>query len=130
MSTAPALADDPPPQAQVTLTAAPPPPTYAGASAVVAATLSADGQPLVGEPVLVERLQGGAWVPVATVATDATGAVRTAVPTSRVPAENSVRLTYRDDGGALRAQATVTIPLRLRPSSVSVSGPGRVIDEQ
>jgi len=76
MTTAPALADDPPAQAQVTLTVAPPPPTYAGQAATITGTLTADGQPVPGEPVAVERLQAGTWVSVATVATDAAGAVR------------------------------------------------------
>ena len=130
MTTAPALADDPPAQAQVTLTVAPPPPTYAGQAATITGTLTADGQPVVGEPVAVERLQAGTWVSVATVATDAAGAVRAAVTASRAPADNAVRLTYRDDAGQVRAQVTTAVPLRRRASRLGVSGPGRVVDEQ
>jgi hypothetical protein len=130
MTTAPALAVDPPPEAQVTLTVPAPVPTYAGQPATVTGTLAADGQPVVGEPVQVERLQAGTWVVVATATTDAAGAARATVVASRVPAENSVRLTYRDDAGQVRAQATTAVPLRRRASRVSVSGAARVVDER
>lgn len=130
MTTPSALAADPPSPPQVALTVATPPPTYAGLPATVTGTLTADAGPVPGEPVQVERLQAGTWVAVDAVVTDAAGIVRTAVTASRVPADNAVRLSYRDAGGQLRAQATTTIPLLRRASRLTVSGPGRVVDEQ
>jgi hypothetical protein len=130
MTTTPALAADPPPGATVALRVAPPPPTYAGQAAVLSLTLTADGQPVPDEPVNVERQQAGAWVPVATPTTGADGTASAPVTLAKLPADNAVRLTYRDDDGAQLAQQSLTLPLRQRAGRVAVSGPGAVVDER
>jgi len=131
MTAAPALAADPPPGAAVVLTVAPPPPTYAGQAAVLSFVLTADGAPLAGEPVSVDRQQAGAWVPVTTATTGPDGRAGAPVVVAKAPADNAVRLTYRDDAGTtVLAQQTLTLPLRQRASRLMVSGPGAVVDER
>ncbi|MDH2413983.1 M15 family metallopeptidase [Nocardioides sp. CER19] len=132
MSSAPAWSADPAAPAVSVLTATAPPPTYAGQPASIGFTLTTGdpATPLAGQPVTVERQRAGAWQPVGTVTTDAAGAGRATVAASRTPADNTVRLSFAGDETHAAAQVLVVIPLRRRTSRVTVTGPGRVVDEQ
>lgn len=121
---------EPPPVAtRLTLAA---PARYADRPTDLVATLTAaDGTPVVGVPVTLERRQGGTWTPLAAAVTDATGQVAAEPVLARRQADNVFRAAY--GGDATYAPATsgpVAVPLLRRTSQVRVRGPQRVVDER
>lgn len=105
---------------------------YAGDEAPVTVHLHDDaGQPLAGQPVLLERRTDGTWREVASLTTDEEGRARTAVELSREPRDNRVRATYAGDGTTPPdSTGVVGLELRRRNARVVVGGPGRVVDER
>ncbi|MDO9457754.1 M15 family metallopeptidase [Nocardioides sp.] len=104
---------------------------YADEAAPLAvALLAADGTPLVGASVVVERRVGGAWTALATVVTDEAGAATTSTPRSRTAADNVFRASYAGDGTHDPAAVTATSRLARRTGVVTVGGPVKVVDER
>jgi hypothetical protein len=88
------------------------------------------GAPLAGAPVQIERLTGGAWRPVSTVATDAAGRASVSLTVSRVPADNRVRATYAGDVNHASVVREATLTIKRVPGRASLSGPSSVVDEK
>ena len=89
------------------------------------------GAPLVGATATVERLVGGAWTPVGQVVTDAQGRAVLAAPLAKVASDNVFRAAYAGD--ATHAPSTspeVPAPLVRRASTLTLTAPRRVVDEQ
>ncbi|MCD4527011.1 M15 family metallopeptidase [Nocardioides sp. cx-173] len=124
-------------------------PAYAAASAPTELTLSAPGgyaddttsvavvlthsggTPLPGVQVVVERRVSGAWQAAGTVTTGDDGSAALSQELSRVGEDNVWRATYAGDATyAAAVSADVLAPLRRRESVVTLSGPGRVVDER
>lgn len=106
---------------------------YADRPTEVVATLTsaADGTPVAGAPVTLERRSGGSWTAVATVVTDAAGRAASRAVLSRQPADNAFRAVFAGDATyAASGSGPVTAPLVERTSQVRVTGPRRVVDER
>lgn len=105
------------------------PAAYADTETTVVVVLADDtGAPIVGASVAVERRQGGAWQPVATVTTDGAGRASLDQVVSRVTADNRVRASYAGDAEHPAATAEGGLPLVARPSQVAIAGPRSVVD--
>ena len=105
-------------------------PAYAGTDTDLVVTLADDAGPVAGAAVVLERRTGGAWAPVATVATDAEGRARVPIPVARTRADNRVRASYAGDAATAAASAETTLPIKRRATRVTIAGPRRVVDER
>jgi hypothetical protein len=112
--------------ALVTLAA---PATYAGEATIATVTVTAQGAPVVGGQVVVERHRDGAWVTVAEVVTDANGRATTSVSLLRDPRDNRLRATVAETDQYGAGSATYAVPLRKRDSLVTLRGPDAFTDE-
>ncbi|MBF4160061.1 M15 family metallopeptidase [Nocardioides acrostichi] len=112
------------------------PPGYADTDAPLTLTLlDADGAPLAGEQVQVERRKAGKWRQVATLTTDDQGAASTTLTRSKQPKDNRVRATWAGDPNATppvdgASAGPLTMQLRPRSSRPRLLGPSSVVDEQ
>lgn len=87
--------------------------------------------PLAGAVVTVERVSGGAWVPVGQVTTDASGLATTGAALARSAADNVVRASYAGDATfAPSGSGDVPVALVRRASTVTVTAPRTVVDER
>ena len=123
---APAEAVDPAPTTlRLTATAA-----YADASSLLRVDLvDQAGKPVAGAVVTLVRRTTGATV--ATLTTDDAGHAERRLRARRSPADNRFDASYAGDGVTYGpSKGVVSIPLKRRASTVVVSGPGRVVDEQ
>ncbi|NYG56623.1 M15 family metallopeptidase [Nocardioides perillae] len=115
-------------------------PAKEGAPTTLTVTLTADGAPLAGREVELERATGdGTWAPLATVTTDETGAASTTATVARTPATNAFRARFDgepadpsapDDPAYAPSQAAATAPLVRRQGTVTLSAPRTVVDER
>ena len=107
------------------------PPAYADRPTTLSVAVADEtGAPVVGASVSLERSVGGAWQPVATVTTDATGLASASLVVSRVPADNVVRATYAGDETHPPATGEGTLPIQRLGGQVYLDGPGSVVDER
>ncbi|MDN4172510.1 M15 family metallopeptidase [Nocardioides sp. SOB77] len=123
----PAAAADPLPTT-LTITA---PARYADRPTDVVATLttSADGAPVAGVPVLLERYVGGTWTTLATPVTDEAGSVVVEAVLARSRPDNVFRASFAGDATyAASGSPAYQAPLLKRTSRVRVEGPERVAD--
>ncbi|UDY22797.1 M15 family metallopeptidase [Nocardioides sp. Kera G14] len=121
----PAYADTGSPTTTITLSTSAP--AYAGATATVTATvLDPSQQPIVGATVSFERNHGGQWAAMGEAATGADGTATVSVVLAKSAADNQVRATLVGDG----TTAAIQVPLLRRRSTVTVTGPGKVVDEK
>lgn len=107
--------------------------TAAGAQTTLSLRLaSAAGQPVAQAPLSVERRVGGAWQPVAPgVVTDADGRAVARATMSRIAADNVFRVGYAGDATyAPSTSAPVQVALAKRGSTLTLTGPRRVVDER
>ncbi|WP_322938208.1 M15 family metallopeptidase [Nocardioides bizhenqiangii] len=105
------------------------PAVHAGEATTVTVTVTAQGAPVVGGQVGIERNRDGGWVPVADVVTDASGRATASVTLLRDPLNNRVRATVEGTDQYGGASATLAVPLRKRDSLVTLGGPGAFKDE-
>ena len=108
------------------------PAAYAGQPTTVTMTLTdAAGAPIAGASIVLERRTDGAWKPAATVVTDGDGRATTPQRLARSSDDNAVRATYAGAPPDNDPATTVTtLPLLRRASTVTLSGPRRVVDER
>ena len=100
---------------------------YAGAASEVTVALTdADGQPVAGALVRLERRGGEAT----TLTTGAGGSATTSLSASRTPGDNRLTATYDGDATYAAAVGTTAIALRKRSSVLRLMGPHRVVDER
>lgn len=95
-------------------------------------TLRSGGAALPGAPVTLQRYDGTQWEPLGAgpVVTDDSGTATVELVVSRSPAANLVRAAYEGDPEHEPATAQYRLPLRLQPTTTTLTGPSRVIDEQ
>lgn len=103
---------------------------------------AADGTPLAGRSVVVERAAAdgsGTWAELAVVSTDESGAGATSARLSRDPGANVFRARYAgepadpatpDAPSYAASEATAAVPLVRRRGVVSLSAPATVVDER
>ncbi|MBZ5737462.1 invasin domain 3-containing protein [Nocardioides mangrovi] len=103
---------------------------YAGAHSTVTVTLTdAGGQPVAGAEVRLERPADGVdQVQVVTTGDDGTAA--TELTADRDPDLNHVSASYAGDETHAAASDETTMPLAKRSSTLRLTGPHRVVDEQ
>lgn len=123
----PGVTEAAPPTASLTLTATQ---AYAGSDSTLRVTATTgDGDPLADAALTLERRTDGTWRKVAELTTDGQGRATDKVKVWKDPADNVVRVTYSDpDAG--KATATKTLPLKKRVGVLSLTGPGKVVDER
>lgn len=98
-------------------------------TAVVVSLVDAQGAPLPGAPVVVERTVGSVWQPVAQVVTDPQGAASVLAAVSRVPEDNVFRARYAGDATYAPSESlTVAAALVRRDSVLLLAGRSRVRD--
>lgn len=107
-------------------------PTYADrATPAQVELVSADGTPVEGAVVQVDRREGETWTPVGTVTTDSAGQATLDVTLSREPKQNVFRATYAGDDAHAPAESGPTpVDLIRRNSVLRIGGPNEVVDEQ
>ncbi|GAB2451892.1 hypothetical protein GCM10027062_35880 [Nocardioides hungaricus] len=104
-------------------------PAYADSETTLRIRLgSGAGEPIAGAAVELERRQGGAWVPLGTVTTDADGRAAQQVRLSRSVGENTVRASYAGDEQYAAVTRQVRIRLERRGSVVGIDAARRVQD--
>ena len=92
---------------------------------------SDDGAPVAAAPVVVERRVDGTWQRLGDAVTDEAGHAELAATLRRTPADNVFRAAYAGDSlHAASVTGPVAVALVRRTSSLTVGGPGSVIDEQ
>lgn len=119
---------EPPPVATtLTLTA---PARYADRPTDLTATLvAADGTPVVGAPITIERYVRGFVEPFAMLTTDEAGRATTEAVLSRRGLDNIFRARFAGDATyAASESAAFRAPLVKRRSQVRLRGPARVVD--
>ena len=105
--------------------------THAGEASTLTVTLTnGDGSPVVGAPVTLQRRTAGAWADVAALTTDASGTATSDQVLARRDEDNLFRAQYAGDADHASAEATRQADLVRRSSSVQVTGPDSVVDEQ
>ena len=105
--------------------------TYAGSTTTLTVGLHDAGGGLEAQPVLVERRVDGTWQAVGTVLTGPDGTGTTTATMSRLAADNVFRATYAGDPTyAGSTSGPVRVPLVRRVSTITLSGPHRVVDEK
>jgi len=122
-------AADPTPT-RLTLTA---PTRYADQATPVLLTLTtADGVPVAGQPVTLERRRNGAWGPPQPATTDENGRATIEETLARAATDNVVRAAYAGDQVTYSGSRTgkVRLPMRRRQGVVRISGPDSVVDER
>lgn len=92
--------------------------------------LAADGSPVVGASVVVERRLDGAWTALATLVTDEAGTARASAPRAREASDNTFRASYAGDELHAPASVTATSALVRRNGVVRIEGPTSVVDER
>lgn len=103
-------------------------PGYADSTAsVVAALTAADGTPIAGAEVVLQRLAGGAWTEAGRGVTDTAGHLALAVARARVGADNRLRLSYAGDAGHAPAATDTQLALLRRPSRITITGARTVV---
>jgi 5-hydroxyisourate hydrolase-like protein (transthyretin family) len=92
----------------------------------------ADGNAVVGAPVLVERRRAGTWSTLETVVTDANGLAVVDATMFRRAVNNVFRASYAGDDVNYAPDRTGPVPVALvrRSSRVTVGGPDSVVDER
>ena len=86
------------------------------------------GEPVADASVVLERREDGAWVPLATVTTDAEGRATQAVRLSRSVSDNNVRATFAGDEEHAPVSRRTRLDLERQPSVVGIAAPNRVKD--
>ncbi|MFC5727806.1 MULTISPECIES: M15 family metallopeptidase [Nocardioides] len=125
-STASAAAQQP---TTLTLSA---PAQYADRWVTVTGQLLADGLPVSGEEVVVDRHDPatGQWIQIAAPSTGEDGAFTTSAWVERSPADNLLRATYAANGTYEGAEVQYRLPIRPHPTTTRISGPRSVVDER
>lgn len=106
------------------------PASYADRDTTLTVALGTSGVPIADAPVVVERWDGAAWQPVGSVVTDLTGAAALAVSVDRSPTRNLLRASYAGDEVNAPVSVQYVLPLAALPTSTTITGPTRVVDEQ
>ncbi len=122
----PAYADPAPTSLALTATSA-----HAGQASTVTVTLTDQaGTPLTGAPVTLQRRVDGAWSDVAQLTTDASGSAGVDQVLARDARDNRFRASYAGDETHAAAEGSAQAALVRRASTVTVTGPDSVVDEQ
>jgi hypothetical protein len=92
--------------------------------------VAADGLPVAGVPVLLERRNGRSWDAVGSPVTGEDGLARRRVWLKRDPARNVFRVSFAgDETRAGSSSGPVAATLLRHPTTLTLDGPARVVDE-